>query len=273
MPELPEVETIRCLLDEALSGDTITDAEVRREEIILHPSPDDFRAAISGERIMKVSRRGKFLIIVLEDGYIAIHLRMTGTLLPVPSGYPEEKHTHVVIDLKSGRELRFSDQRRFGRISFIRNGEEDAFTGISRLGPEPFDASLTAGYLRNRLGKRKRAIKECIMDQSVVAGIGNIYGDEILFEAGIRPDRAACGIHDDEWEALSRAIPERLSFFIGKNSTTLSEYIEEHGREYRNTPYIRIYGHEGEPCPRCGATLRRMMQGGRSSTYCPECQR
>lgn len=183
-----------------------------------------------------------------------------------------EKHTHIVFHLSSGDELRFSDTRRFGRFWLFRKGERDTYSGIDKLGLEPFDNGLAADYLQQHFGKRKKAIKECLLDQSVIAGIGNIYSDEILFTAKIHPARPANSLTGAEWECLAAVIPERLAYFIEKNSLTPAEYLESKGQDYRNTPFLQVYSQGGEPCPRCGAALCRITVGGRSSVFCQACQ-
>ena len=272
MPELPEVETVRRVLSPQLCGLTVEEAVTGRPEVIAYPAADEFRSRMAGRTVTAVDRRGKFLIIRLDSGERAVvHLRMTGCLLLAPAELPPEKHTHVVLRLSGGRELRFSDMRRFGRLWLLREGE-DGVCGLDALGPEPFDAGLSAGYLSARLGSSRRAVKECLLDQSVVAGIGNIYGDEILFAAGIAPDRPVRSLEREEWERLASMIPDRLAYFIEKNAITPQEYLETRGRDYRNTPFLQVYGHGGEPCPVCGAELRRAVIGGRGSVFCPQCQ-
>ena len=150
--------------------------------------------------------------------------------------------------------------------------EEDERSGAGKLGPGPFDPALTAGYLQSRFGARKKAVKECLMEQEAVAGIGNIYSDEIVFAARIHPARAADTLSAEEWGRLAAAIPGRLAYFIEKDAISAEDYLATKGQEYRNTPYLQVYGHEGDPCPACGATLRRMVIGGRSSVFCPRCQ-
>ena len=273
MPELPEVETIRRVLEPQIKGLTITTATVNRPEVIDHPTAEEFCQALTGQTIDTMTRRGKFLSVLLDSSnYFMLHLRMTGCLLLTPADYPLEKHTHIVFHLSSGDELRFSDTRRFGRFWLFRKGESDTYSGIDKLGLEPFDGSLTADYLQQHFGKRKKAIKECLLDQSVIAGIGNIYSDEILFASGIYPAKAANSLTAAEWERLSASIPNRLAYFIEKNALTPEEYLESKGQDYRNTPFLQVYGHGGEPCPICGAALCRMTVGGRSSVYCPKCQ-
>lgn len=144
---------------------------------------------------------------------------------------------------------------------------------MEKLGAEPFGPVFSREYLSTCLGKRKKAIKECLPDQNVIAGIGNIYSDEILFAACIHPKRPANTLTKEEWNRLASVIPERLTFFVEKNKTTPEEYLETKGRDYRNTPFLRVYGHGGESCPVCGKILCRSVIGGRSSVYCPACQK
>ena len=262
MPELPEVETIRRILDPELSGLRISRIRISSPSVIAYPSPEEFSRRLEGQALTGASRRGKYLILGTGSGdRVIIHLRMTGCLLLGPSPVPAEKHTHAVFI------------RRFGRLWLIGCGEDDRFTGIAKLGPEPFDPIVSGGYLSGRLGRSRRAIKECLMDQSVIAGIGNIYSDEILFRAKIAPGTEAIGITKEEWAALASIIPEWLSFFVEKNAISLEDHARTKGREYRNTPYLQVYGHAGEPCPVCGTELARTVIGGRSSVYCPSCQK
>ena len=274
MPELPEVETIRRVIEPQIQGRRIVKVEAVRPEVIAHPDAGTFCERLTGQAVLGMARRGKFLIFLLEnDSRLILHLRMTGCLLLTPAGYPEKKYTHAVFHLDNGDALRFSDMRRFGRFWLLQEGEADIDSGINRLGPEPFDGGLTASYLQQHFGKRKKAIKECLMEQDVVAGIGNIYSDEILFACAIHPARPASSLGAREWERLAAAIPERLAYFIEKNNMTPQEYLQSGGQDYRNTPFLQAYGRKGEACPRCGDTLCRLSIGGRSSIYCPSCQR
>lgn len=274
MPELPEVETIKRVIEPQIQGLTITKVTVNRPEVSAHPAADDFCRLLTGQTVSHMARRGKFLMICLQSGdRIVLHLRMTGCLLITPTDCPQEKHTHIVFHFNDNRELRFSDTRRFGRFWLIQKDENDTFSGTAKLGIEPFDEGLTAGYLNDCLGKRKKTIKECLLDQSIVAGIGNIYSDEILFAAGIYPARPADSLTLKEWERLASVIPQRLSYFTHKNAITPEEYLETKGQDYRNTPFLQIYGHDGDPCPACRQPLCRMVVGGRGTVYCPACQK
>ena len=272
MPELPEVEAIRRVLEPQVQGLTIQEIAVHRPEIIEHPSADEFCGRLIGQTFDRAERRGKFLLFWLESGdHMVLHLRMTGCLLITPADMPEEKHTHLVFRLSNGKELRFSDTRRFGRFWLIAKEESDIYSGIEKLGVEPFDSECSAEYLQDRLGKRKKAVKECLLDQSIVAGIGNIYSDEILFAARLHPARPANSLTTEEWARLAAAIPRQLAYFIEKNQMTPEEYLETKGQDYRNTPFLQVYGCEGKPCSICGELLCRMVIGGRGSTYCPTC--
>lgn len=273
MPELPEVEAVKRIIGSQIQGHTIEKITVNQPEIIACPSADTFCRRLTGQIFGSMERRGKFLIFPLDSGdRIILHLRMTGCLLLTATDAPPEAHTHLIFQLSGGKELRFSDTRRFGRFWLSEHGEADTCSGIAALGMEPFDPAFCGQYLSQNLGKRKKSIKECLMDQHVIAGIGNIYSDEILFAARIFPARPACGLTGEEWERLSAAIPERLSYFIEKNEMTPEEYLQGKGQDYRNTPFLQAYGREGTPCPVCKEPLRRMVIGGRSSTYCPVCQ-
>lgn len=273
MPELPEIETIKNVIEPQLKGLTIKNITVSRPEVIAKPDSDEFCKAVTGQVISSMARRGKFLVIHLQNkSRIVLHLRMTGCLLVTPPEYPMEKHTHIVMQFNNNTELRFSDTRRFGRFWLINSGEEDTYSGIGKLGLEPFNKELTAEYLESRFGKRKRTIKGCLLDQSVIAGIGNIYSDEILFRSKICPLRPANSLTADEWQCLAMKISECLSCFIERNRITAEDYLAAKGQHYRNTPFLQVYGHGGEPCPDCGSMLCRTVAGGRSSVYCPDCQ-
>lgn len=273
MPELPEVETVRRILGPQLAGQSVQGVDIRNAQVIAYPEVGQFEADLLGQSVTTMSRRGKYLTIHLKSGAaLSLHLRMTGQLLVTPADMAEEKHTHLVLALSGGSQLRYIDQRRFGRFWLFRPGEEDALTGQADLGPEPTDPALNAEYLKAKLGKRKKAVKEMLHDQTVVAGIGNVYSDEILFAAGIYPEAKCDTLDDDAWERLAKAIPETILWGIEADAMTPEEYLAGRGKEYRNANHLRVYGKEGRPCPTCGGLLCRKTIGGRSSTYCPHCQ-
>lgn len=273
MPELPEIETIKRVLEPQISGAAIQSVTVNRPEVVAYPDTETFCTRLAGQTISRMSRRGKYLTLHLASGdYFTLHLRMTGCLLAAPPDYPAEMHTHIVLRLDNGLELRFSDTRRFGRFWLLSKGEPDLYSGVESLGVEPFSNGLTAEYLRARFSKRKKPVKECLMEQKSIAGIGNIYSDEILFSARLHPNRPASSLTADEWGRLANTIPEVLCYFVERNAVTPEEYLQSKGQNYRNTPLLQVYGHAGDPCPVCKNTLCRSVIGGRSSTYCPACQ-
>jgi len=274
MPELPEVETFRAVLEQELCGRAIESVELKLPTIVGHPSPEAFVDGLVHRAIQSVGRRGKFLLIHLDrDSDLVCHLRMTGRLLVTPHAHPAWPHTHAVFHLSDGRQLRFADQRRFGRLWLRQTDEIDTFTGIARLGPEPFDPAFDAAHLEALLRRRRRAIKSCLLDQSLVAGIGNIYADEILFAARLHPEQPAASLSRAQIRRLAALIPATLAKAVDDNRVTPEAFLQGGGTEYRNTPLLRIYGHEGDPCPRCHSALRRLTVGGRSSCHCPKCQR
>lgn len=273
MPELPEVETIKRVIEPQIKGLEICGITANRKDVIAYPSAEIFCKSIENQIISTMYRRGKFLTILLESGdKIILHLRMTGCLLVTPPNYLLEKHTHIIFQLSNRNELRFSDTRRFGRFWLIKSSEEDTYSGIQKLGLEPFDDVFNAEYLKRHFVKRRKSIKECLLEQSVIAGIGNIYSDEILFASKICPERSAGSLTDMEWQKLAEIIPKQLSYYIEKNNITAEDYLQSKGKEYRNTPFLKVYGHDGDSCPNCGNILCRTVIGGRSSVFCSVCQ-
>lgn len=273
MPELPEVETVRRVLLPHLKNREIERVAIYSAGVIAFPGAEEFTRSVTGARITDLKRRGKYLRFLLSDGgMMVLHLRMTGCLTLQPAQSEREKHTHVAIALNGGEELRYEDVRRFGKFWYIGAGMADV-SGAENLGIEPFDAALTMQYLQDRGAKRAVTIKQFLLDQRVIAGIGNIYSDEILFSAGILPQRACGTLTASEWAKLAVTIPERLQYFIDTNAISFDEYNAGKGRDYRNTPYLQVYGRAGKPCRKCGATLEHLTIGGRSSIFCPHCQK
>ncbi len=272
MPELPEVETTRRILAPFLVGRSIHRIQLHQPGVIAHPSAAHFTSERFPTPIASLGRRGKYLWLDFADeSRMVIHLRMTGALIVVAPAHPLEKHTHVVWDLSDGMQLRFSDPRRFGRIWHFAAGEPDQLSGLHRLGREPND-QVTTAYLRQTCGKRRAPIKNCLLDQHIIAGIGNIYADEILFASRIQPARQACSLTVQEWQQLAQAIPERIAFFTARNAIAAADFFAAHGRAYRNTPHLQVYGRMGMPCRVCHTILQRTVIGGRGSAWCPQCQ-
>lgn len=276
MPELPEIETVKRTLAPLLCGRVISEAALLRPEVIRHPLAADFAARLRGCRIMALARRGKYLLTELSSAAgaqtLVAHLRMTGRLLCTPGDHPLKPHTHVIFRLDNDMELRFSDTRRFGGLWLLAAGEPDTFTGMARLGVEPLGASFSAAYLKNKLGRRRVAVKCALLDQSVVAGLGNIYVDETLFRARIHPARLCCTLADAEWQAVADAVPPVLEAAIANNGTTFHDFLDGEGREGQNMPLLDAYGRAGQPCRRCGARMEKTRINGRGTCFCPNCQ-
>ena len=273
MPELPEVETVRRVTEPQIAGRHVEAVRIVNAGVIAHPSAEEFCKALAGRTFTGMGRRGKFLVFSFaEGGRLVLHLRMTGQLLVTPADYPLEKHTHLIFRLSDGKEMRYADVRRFGRFWYLADGEEDCVTGMDKLGPEPDDPRITAAYLAEQCG-RKRPVKEMLLDQSVVAGIGNIYADEILFACRIHPKTPCCELTEKELQRLAEQIPQIIAFYVEKNRIPPEDYLRTGGKDYRNTPFLRVYGHAGEPCPVCGTALEKITVGGRGSVFCPVCQK
>lgn len=272
MPELPEVETIKNILKPYLIGRTITVVTINNGSVVARPTAEEFAARLQGQTFTDFTRQGKFLTLHFESGdNVVLHLRMTGCLTIEQQNTPSEKHTHIVFALDDGNELRYEDTRRFGKFWYIESGTPDAFSGKDKLGIEPFD--ITLDYIKSKFGKSKKPLKELLLDQSIITGIGNIYSDEICFAAKILPEKSGCDLSEAELKHLCQTIPERLTYFIGKNEITFEEYTLTKGKDYRNTPYLQVYGNKGKPCPICGETLFGKTISGRSSVFCSKCQK
>lgn len=274
MPELPEVETIKNVLKPHIVGLSIENIKIYNESVIVHPCAEEFVTKLKGKTFEDVTRRGKFLIFCLSSGdRLILHLRMTGCLTVATADEPLTKHTHVVFVLSDKSELRYEDVRRFGKFWLIGKDEKDEYSGINKLGIEPFDDDFNIDYLKRKIANSRKPIKELLLDQSIVAGIGNIYSDEICFAAKILPYRSGSSLTDNEIQALYETIPSALKYFIKANEISFEEYNLGKGKDYRNTPYLRVYGKKGQPCPMCGTLLSGKTINGRSCVYCPNCQR
>ncbi len=273
MPELPEVETVRKTLSPKLIGRKITAVQVFQPSVIAYPQADFFSRFLCGQQISAIDRRGKFLIFRLKSGCNLIgHLRMTGRFLYNSPDYPRPKHCHIIFTLSDGNELRFVDTRRFGRMWLILADEQDNISGIHRLGPEPFDEICTPQYYHQSLRKKTIPIKQALLEQSLVAGLGNIYVDEALFAAKINPLRPANSVNLAEWQLLAKAICDVLSSAIANNGTTFRDYVDGEGKEGQNMPFLQAYGRYNQPCSNCGEPLSKIKISGRSTCYCTKCQ-
>jgi formamidopyrimidine-DNA glycosylase len=280
VPELPEVETVRRGLERQLHQFTINRLEVLRARAVAWPpDPELFCSALQGCRVGHWQRRGKYLIAELEQagepaGHWGVHLRMTGQFLWLEHPREPCSHTRVRLWNSAGQELRFVDMRSFGEMWWVPPGQapETVISGLRRLGPEPFSDAFSPAYLRQRLQGSSRAIKSALLDQALVAGVGNIYADESLFLSGITPATASGRLPLKRLTALHGALVEVLHTSIGAGGTTFSYFRDLTGTNgnYGNAAWV--YRRSGQPCRRCGTPIRRDRIGGRSSHWCPSCQ-
>jgi formamidopyrimidine-DNA glycosylase len=274
VPELPEVETIVADLRPHLVGRTIVRCELAFPTIVRHPEPEEFVDSVAGMRIEAVDRRGKYILIRLQEGIaLVVHLGMTGQLRLVDPVAPLEKHTHAVFVLDDGRQLRYRDPRRFGRLLL---GTEDALGAskkMPRLGPEPIDPDFAAEELYRRLKKRRAPLKAVLLDQGAVAGVGNIYADESLYRARLRPSRLANTVSKQSARRLHEAMRDSLLVAIANRGSSVDTYRDAWGEAGGQQEKLLVYGRAGEPCFTCGRPLSSVRIAGRTTVFCRHCQR
>jgi formamidopyrimidine-DNA glycosylase len=281
MPELPEVETVARGLSQRIAGDVIESVWLGEKPEPLKSPAHEIVAVLERARIATVRRVGKHIVFDLErrsrngrrpaatSGQWIVHLGMTGRLLIASPETEMAKHTHAVLKLASGRELRFVDPRRFGKLAVVRINKSAA--GFTAPGDEPLDSQIERFLTLFR--RRKTPIKSALLNQKLLSGVGNIYADESLFRAAIRPRRRAASLTRAEMSKLHTAVQEVLREAIELGGSSVSDYVDAEGREGLFQLQHRVYGREGEPCLVCGATIKRVIIAGRSSHYCPHCQR
>ena len=265
MPELPEVETIARKLRPELVGRTILSADLRWSRTLATPSPQKFAEQIKGQKITAVSRRAKYLILSLSTFQLLIHLRMSGDLHIKDSTKQAEKHDRLIIKLTNNKSLAFNDTRKFGRVWLLADPAEI----LNKLGPEPLSKEFTPQWLHAALHKKHRQLKPLLLDQTFLAGLGNIYTDEALNIAKLHPKRESSSVTARQAERLHEAIRRVLNEGIRRNGASIDWVYR--GGEFQN--YFRVYDREGKPCQNCGATIERILVGQRSTHYCPRCQR
>jgi formamidopyrimidine-DNA glycosylase len=270
MPELPEVECIAAGLRQgreggpALLGQTILRAELLWERTLATPSPILFYQAIAGQTIRDIRRRGKFILFELDQYTLLLHLRMSGDLLVEPSSAPLARHHRLVLYLAGDLRLAFNDARKFGRAWLV----EDPETVLGGLGPEPLDASFTAQALHQMLSSRRRQLKPLLLDQSFLAGLGNIYADEALYEARLHPLALSNMLTHEQSQSLWQGIRQVLLEGIRRNGASIDWVYR--GGDYQH--FFKVYQRTGKPCYNCGTGIERLVIGQRSTHFCPNCQ-
>lgn len=270
MPELPEVETTRRGLLPHLVNRKVTGVEIRNRQL-RWPTPRGLTQKLTGRTIAGLRRRGKYLIFDFDQGHMLAHLGMSGSFRIVDRQAAVRKHDHIDWCLDSGKILRFHDPRRFGSIHWIA-GDPLQHPLLRHLGPEPLDDSFNGEYLSSRGRNRKVAVKNFIMNATVVTGVGNIYANESLFLAGIHPNRPAGDVDPAGYRRLADAVKTVLNASIEQGGTTLRDFVNESGNPGYFRQQLRVYERAGEPCPQCGEKIRMQVIGQRASYFCPNCQ-
>lgn len=279
MPELPEVETICRQLAQRLVGCVVEEVELADTAVLLNTSKEELTSQLVGRGFTRVGRRGKFLLFLLEPGevWVTVHLGMTGQLLLQGDDAVSHPHNRLVLRLRRGQcgtreHLVFRDMRKFGRVEVSQGGPSDR---LRSLGPDAWepDPQYDPDFLASRLEGRKAPIKSLLLDQRIVAGVGNIYADEALFRAGLSPLRPGGSLSRSELEDLCEALQSVMAKAIEARGCSISDYVDTDGRAGSMQTCLAVYGRAGQTCVRCGSTLIRCVVGGRGTTYCPVCQR
>ena len=278
MPELPEVETVRRGLEPLIVGRTIEAVRLNRADLRF-ALPDGLSARLAERRISGLTRRAKYLRIHTHRAHedelvLVVHLGMSGRFFVAKSDHVPDKHDHVIIDLKGGEEIVFNDARRFGSMDLVEAGALESYKAFAGLGPEPLGNEFSGGVLFDALSKRKTSLKAALMDQGVVAGLGNIYVCEGLYDAKLNPRRLSSSIKPVEAERLARSIRDVLNAALDSGGSSLRDYVNANGEAGYFQHKFNVYAHEGAPCPRNPKhVIERIVQGGRSTFFCPACQK
>jgi formamidopyrimidine-DNA glycosylase len=273
VPELPEVETVVRDLRPQLVGQRIQSVTHTSTQDLRKPWDSAWDSLLAGQRVVNLTRRGKWILGELKgDHWLVFHLGMTGQLTLVPASTPLAAHTHLVFQLGKGkRQLRFRDVRRFGSVTLFTEGEQlRRFLDEVGLGPEPFN--LDAKHWALALESTSRCLKTVLLDQRVVAGLGNIYADEALFEARLHPTRKAQNLTPAERTRLRKAIVTVLERALARRGSSIRDYVDGSGSQGNYQDEFRVYGRTDQPCPRCRSPIQRIVMGGRSTHFCPRCQ-
>lgn len=274
MPELPEVETIRRTLAPLVEGHTISQVEVLLPRLLKNAAAPDFCRRLTGCRIVKLARRGKYLLLYLDQSLVlVVHLRMTGRLYHVAGETEPDRFTRIIFYLDNGHKLFYADVRTLGTIYLLRQTELNGLSGLAALGPEPLTPAFTLAYLQQLLTGSRGKVKAVLLDQRHIAGLGNIYVDESLHLAGIDPERSAASVTAAETQRLYAAINTVVAAGIADGGTTFRDYRDGTGHSGAHQQHLRVYGREGKACPVCGGTIERKVVAGRGSYYCPHCQK
>ncbi|MFD1358462.1 DNA-formamidopyrimidine glycosylase [Fictibacillus halophilus] len=273
MPELPEVENVKNTLNKFLPGKVIEEVKIYWNNIIKHPITEEFAVRLKGQSFEEVYRRGKFLIFHLNEDSLVSHLRMEGKYGLFNKEEQADKHTHVIFSFTDGTELRYRDVRKFGTMHLYPKGTEENHLPLSSLGVEPLSDSLTAGLMKKLFSKTKRSIKAVLLDQTFIAGLGNIYVDEVLFKAKIHPETPANELSIHKLKKLKNAITDILAEAVKHGGSTIRSYTNSMGEAGGFQLKLFVYGRKSEPCRICGNEIERMVVAGRGTHICKNCQK
>ncbi|MGM0411245.1 MAG: bifunctional DNA-formamidopyrimidine glycosylase/DNA-(apurinic or apyrimidinic site) lyase [Bacillota bacterium] len=274
MPELPEVENVVWGLKNKLKNYIITSVDIRVNSLVAFPEVENFKKEIKNKKILDITRRGKYILFHLSSKKtMVIHLRMTGKLLIKDPETSLDKHTHVIFHLNTEKELRFNNIRKFGRMYLVNNNEYENAGGLSELGPEPLAADFTFEKFKKKFENRTANIKSLLLNQKFIAGLGNIYTDEILYRSAIDPKRKANSLKEKELKKIYNNMREILKLGIKYNGTTFSDYVNAFGEKGKFQEKLQVYQKDGEKCNRCSEKINKTKVAGRSTYYCPGCQK
>ena len=272
MPELPEVETVRRGLEKLILGKKISNIDIRYPKMI-KTDLDEFRRELPGQVIQTMGRRGKYLLFYLSDKVLISHLRMEGKYFYYPDQVPERKHAHILIHFEDGGTLVYEDVRKFGTMELLAPKLLEAYFVTKKLGPEPTEQDFDLARLKLALKKSKKPIKSHLLDQTLVAGLGNIYVDEVLWRAKIHPFRSSNSLSSQEARKVHDETIKVLGQAVEKGGSTIRTYTNAFGEDGTMQEFHQVYDKAGQACSRCGAIIEKIQLGGRGTHFCPKCQR
>ena len=272
MPEIAEVETVRRVLKGQILNKKIVKVDVFYPKMI-ESDLKDFQTKLINESFIDILRKGKYLIFELNNYYLLSHLRMEGKYFVKDINDAKDKHEHVIFTFSDNITLRYADVRKFGKMKLINKNQLEDDEDLKKLGIEPIDSSLSAKYLIEKFKKKNLPIKTVLLDQSIIAGLGNIYADEVLFKSGINPLKKACDINEDEAKKICLSSKEIIEKAIEYKGTTIRSYTSSLGVKGNYQDFLSVHTKEGEKCKNCNTIIKRIKVNGRSTYYCPNCQK
>lgn len=273
MPEMPEVETVRRILDKKVVGKTIEKTIIKDPIIIKEMTPNLFAKTLHNRQIQAMDRYGKYLFFNLGDLTLVSHLRMEGKFFTYDNGYKLQKHDHIAFEFTDGTMLVYNDTRKFGTMHLMESDKLFEHRSLSKLGVEPLNPKLTAAYLLEKSQGKTKSIKEFLLDQTIICGLGNIYVDEVLFESGIHPKTSVVNIKKNEFSKIVKNTNEVIENAINAGGTTVKSFMASNDAHGLFQHDLNVYGKKGKPCKNCNTPIEKIKVGGRGTHFCPKCQR